>query len=117
MNETEWESYEFYGSFGSGESPSCDNDLCRNNCTICTANCGVHQLKTGVLDLIALLETDPNSPDLHEHSCTLCADERVRNERVELANKLEAIADVILSPTPDNYQCVSTQTYMLLKFC
>lgn len=79
--------------------PDCSNYLCRDNCSMCIANCAVHRLKRGIMDLIQLLEDD-----LPE--CAVCVEESLQTEAVQLDNTLEAITDELLKPTSENL-CVS----------
>ena len=95
---------------GGYDSISCVSDLCRNNCAVCIANCGVHRLRRGVLDLVELLEAD-YFPDTH--MCTVCVDEDVLSEADELGNTLNDITYELFAPR-NNFQCVSGQNNVLL---
>lgn len=82
--------------------PDCSHFLCRD-CSMCIANCAVHRLKRGIMDLIQLLEYD------HVPECEVCVEESLQTEAVQLADKLEEITDELLNQTA----CVS---FILMHF-
>lgn len=83
---------------GSVDILNCSEN-CRENCSLCIANCGVHRLKRGVMDLIELLELS---------DCALCVEETLQTEAVELADTLDTIStDEMLSVETENFHCVS----------
>jgi hypothetical protein len=81
-NETEVESYD---SHSIGASLECASGFCRENCQVCTANCELHRLRTGVRDLTLLLETDYLS------ECEVCVDTAVQTEAGEIRRRLREL--------------------------
>lgn len=104
INSTEDEEEGFNGSV---DIPDCSNYLCQDNCSMCIANCAVHRLKRGVVDLIQLVEDDRNLLP----QCAVCVEESLQTEAVEIANMLDAIADEMLPRPPENL-CVSCRSLM-----
>lgn len=100
LNETEQESS--VGSRDSDyESISCVSDFCRNNCSVCVANCGIHQLRRGLADLFILLKADNITAS---HECKVCVDEGILSEAETLATTLTGITTELLQKDD---QCVS----------
>ena len=83
------------------EEASCLSEFCRENCSVCLANCNVHRLKRGVIDLVGLLEADFIS------ECEVCVNHSIKIQAMQLRNTFNSITDQLISPTPQNYQCVS----------
>ena len=84
---------------GSSTEQCVNSEYCSQNCGVCQANCELHRLRRGVLDLVGLLEAD------YVSECEVCVDPAVQRETVEMRNVLERAGDDLIPSTP--LLCVS----------
>ena len=85
---------------------NCDvSEFCQENCSLCIANCNVHRLKRGVTDLIELLEADFIS------DCEVCVNKTITSEAVDIDSTLQSITLQLISPTAQNFYCVSSLNF------
>ena len=79
------------------------SEFCSQHCGVCRANCELHRLKTGVEDLVGLLEAD------YVSQCDVCVDTAVQRESVEMRGVLESVGDELIPSTP--LLCVNCLLY------